>query len=129
MRLASLALIGLAVAAIGLALLTVGGPGQARAERRDQARMNDLHSLARQVICLRRQGLAPDGHSDTCPEAAHRRDPLTDAPYRVDAVSDEAVRVCAVFETRMTGQWWADRDDFDPETGCLIVRMQDAGRW
>ena len=128
MRPASLALIGLSFAAVVLALWTVGGPGQARAERRDQARMNDLHSLAQHVICLHRQGLGAGDRADICPETARRPDPLTGEPYRVERVSDEAVRVCAAFETRMTGQWWANRDDFDPQTGCLVVRMHDTGR-
>ncbi|MCC5969211.1 MAG: hypothetical protein JJU15_04630 [Pararhodobacter sp.] len=129
MRLASIALIVLAVAAIALALWTVGGPGQARAERRDQTRMNDLRNHASHLACLHRQGLGPAGKADACPQGEHRSDPLTGAPYRVDVVSDEVVRICAVFETRMTSMRWANRNDFDIETGCLTVRTREAARW
>lgn len=128
MRFASLALIVLTIGAIGLALWTIGGPGQARAERRDQVRMNDLQSLAQHFICLNRAGIGPDGQSDACPEAARRTDPLTHEPYRVTEVSDTAIRLCAAFETPTTQQWWANRDDFDARTGCLIVRMPNPGQ-
>lgn len=129
MRMASLALIGLAVAMIALGIWTVGGPEQARAERRDQQRMSDLNSLAHHLACLHRQGLEPDDRAEACPEAARRTDPRTDEPYRVDAISEEVVRVCARFETRLSRQWWAGREDFDAETGCLVARLRDPGRW
>ncbi len=128
MRLASLALIALAAGAIALGVWTVGGPEQARAERRDQQRMNDLHSLAHHLACLHRQGLESDARSEACPEAARRPDPLTGAPYRAEAASAAFVRVCADFETRMPRHWWAWRDDFDPETGCLVVSLRNDDR-
>jgi hypothetical protein len=130
MRSASLALIGLTVGLIVLALWTIGGPEQARAERRDQERMNDLHSLAQHLICLNRQGLEPGDRSEACPDAARRpNDPLADDPYRVEAVSEEFVRVCANFETGLTGHWWGNSNDFDLETGCLTVRERDPSHW
>jgi len=129
MRIASLALIGLAAAMIAFGVWTVGGPEQARAERRDQQRMNDLNSLAHHLACLHRHGLEPDDRSEACPEAARRPDPRTGESYRVDAVSEDFVRVCARFETRLSRHWWAGRDDFDTETGCLVVTMRDTGRW
>jgi hypothetical protein len=129
MRMASLALIGLAVAMIALGVWTIGGPEQARAERRDQQRMNDLHSLAHHLACLHRQGLEPGDRSEACPESARPTDPRTGEPYQVEAVTDDFVRVCAHFETRLSRQWWAGRDDFDADTGCLVVRMGDRGRW
>ncbi|MCC5988913.1 MAG: hypothetical protein JJT95_14630 [Pararhodobacter sp.] len=129
MRFASLALIGLAVVMIALGVWTVGGPEQARAERRDQQRMNDLSSLAHHLACLHRQGLEPDGRAAACPEAARRTDPLTGEPYRVDEVSEEFVRVCARFETRLSRHWWVGREDFDTETGCLVLTLRDTGRW
>lgn len=130
MRSASLALIGLTVGLIVLGLLTIGGPEQARAEQRDQERMNDLQSLAQHLICLNRQGLEADDRSEACPEAARGLyDPLTGDHYRVDAVSEGFVRVCARFETKFVGRWLVNSNDFDIDTGCLTVRMRDARNW
>jgi hypothetical protein len=129
MRIPALALIGLAAVMIVLALWTVGGPEQARAERRDQVRMNDLQNLAHHLMCLRRLGLGVDEQSDACPEGARRTDPLSGEPYPVEAVSGDVVRLCADFETRLPGQWWADRDDFNPSTGCLVATMREARPW
>lgn len=130
MRSASLALIGLTVGLIVLGLVTVGGPERALAERRDQERVNDLHSLARHLICLQRQRLEAGDRSEACPEAARGLfDPLTDDHYRVDAVSEEFVRVCVSFETELTGHWLGNNNDFDLDTGCLTVRARDSGNW
>lgn len=128
MRIASFALISMAVAAIVLALVAVGGPGQARAERRDQTRMNDLHSLGQHITCLHRLGLGPDDSAPLCPENARRADPLTGEPYRIAMVADEGVRVCAVFETRAIGAWWSGSDDFDRDSGCLVIRTHESER-
>lgn len=129
MRIPALALIGLASVMIVLSLWTVGGPEQARAERRDQARMNDLQSLAQHLTCLHRLGLGIDEQSDACPESARRSDPLRGEPYRVEVVSGDVVRLCADFETRLPSQWWSNRDDFNDDTGCLVVTMREARPW
>ena len=125
MRTASLALIAVAAGVIGLGVWTVGGPGQARAERRDQERMADLSTLARHQACLQRQGLEPDDRSDRCPGGAPRTDPLSGDPYQVETA--DGLRVCARFETPLPRQRWGDRDDFDPDTGCLLVGAQAVG--
>lgn len=127
MRPAALALIAFAAAMIAVGIWTVGGPGQARAERRDQQRMNDLQGLAHHLICLHGEGLGSDDTSPGCPPPERRTDPLTGAPYRVETASSALARVCAEFETRLPRQWhgWAD---FDRDTGCLVVRMRDARR-
>ncbi len=129
MRSARVALIGLAAGMIGLGLWTVGGPEQARAERRDQMRRTDLHSLARHLACLHREGLEPDARTPACPETARRTDPLTGAPYRVEALSAQLVHVCAEFETGLPRQGWGPRDDFDPDTGCLVLALREMERW
>lgn len=95
MRMAGLVLIILTVAVAAAGVWTVGGPGQARAERRDQERMTDLNSLARHLACLHRQGLEPGDSSDACPTTARRTDPRSNEPYEVQAVTDDFVRVCA----------------------------------
>lgn len=128
MRAASLALIVLTAIMIAGALWTVGGPEQARAERRDQTRMNDLQSLGQHLICLHGEGLGIGDRSDACPDAARRLDPLTGEPYRVQVVSDDVIRLCADFETRLSRQWWAGHNDFDPDAGCLVVRLREPVR-
>lgn len=129
MRIASLTLIGLAVVLVAIGVWTVGGPEQARAERRDQTRMSDLNSLAHHLACLHRQGLAPDDRSEACPEGGHRMDPRTGELYRIEAVTADLIRVCAQFETRLARQWQVGRNDFDTETGCLAVTMRGMDRW
>ena len=124
MRATGFTLIAVAAGVIGLGLWTVGGPGQARAERRDEVRMADLRDLGRHQACLQRQGLAPGDRSDSC-RGETRRDPLSGDPYRVEIAG--GLRVCARFETGLPRQRWAERDGFDPDTGCLWVGPQTEG--
>lgn len=106
-KLAGLMLVGLSAAAIGLGLWQVGGPEQARAERRDEMRLADLRAHMAYRRCMT-EGEAP------CGEPPPLLDAFTGAPYRL-----EVSRVCADFE----------RPDRLPEytrdalsDGCLTLR-------
>ena len=122
MRASALALILLSLAVVVAAVVTIGGPEQARAERRDAQRMSDLNALGRHLTCLLDQGLAPDDISDICPQPARLTDPKTDMPYQIIQISAATARVCAEFERPAGTDAFAYRADFDRDTGCLIVR-------
>ncbi|WP_212524921.1 hypothetical protein [Actibacterium sp. MT2.3-13A] len=121
-RLAQIALAALVAALVVFGLLTVGGPGKGRMERRDATRLSDLQDLGQYVRCVANTqdktlpaGLAP---VETCQRELRLADPFTGAPYLYQRVSDTAYRLCAGFED--TG-WVAEarERDLDPATGCL----------
>ena len=123
---ASIAIILIAGALIGGGLVLTGGPGQARKERRDQERSDDLNALVRLVDCLANanQGrlpdrLKPDGE---CNWLTQLNDPFTGAPYEYVVTGPRSYRLCAAFETPpgLTGRLWK-RD----ANGC-ITRQYDA---
>lgn len=78
----------LALGAVVLGLWQTGGPEQARAERRDDMRKQDLRALASHKACLRRAD-----PNVNCGDIPQQTDRFTDIPYRI-----EADRVCATFE-------------------------------
>ena len=100
---ASLAIAALALIAVVLGLILGGGPMQARKERRDDMRLDDLMRLSNHINCLAVQGdrivmptdFAP---TDGCPGPIRMADPYTDAPYRIEALADNRYRLCAGFE-------------------------------
>ena len=116
----------MAVGVIAAALWTTGGPGTARAERRDDVRLADLDALHRHLTCLRDAGLVPDiaTHSEGCP-APRRADPWTGQPYRVSRVTDMSFRLCASFETTLPRDHWRAGQGFDRDTGCMIRNLPD----
>lgn len=115
-----IALVVLVALVIVVGLITVGGPGAGREERRDRARMSDLRDLSRHTICIAQVqgGNLPEALVEDASCTAEKRlnDPFTDAPYIYTRVSDIAYRLCADFEApeRLTGNSKLDR-----ETGCV----------
>ena len=122
MRAPAIALIVLSLGVVVGAVATIGGPEQARAERRDAQRMTDLNALGRHLNCLLDQGLALDDPSDVCPQPPRVTDPKTDMPYQITRTAPDIARVCAEFERPARTDAFAYRADFDRDTGCLIVR-------
>ena len=134
---ALMALVTLAAIAAGLAL--VGGPGEARRQRQDAARLEALSRVATALSCP-----APDAGTapDALPEALTTnalaaycggrhlaadalRDPVTGAPIRYERRGERDFALCTAFhnpaaivEVRLApfGAW------FDPATGCLSGR-------
>lgn len=125
MRAPALALVIFSLAVVLAAVATIGGPEQARAERRDAQRMSDLHSLGRHVSCLLDQALELDDTSDTCPPPPRVTDPQTGAPYQVIRTAPDVVRLCAEFERPTGSDNLAYRADFDRDAGCLILRRAE----
>lgn len=99
---ASMGLAGLALAAVIAGLVLTGGPVQARKERRDETRSDDLMAIARQVECLADTfGALPTEVSATevCPFTGRLADPFTGAAYSYTPLNTRSWRLCAVFET------------------------------
>mgnify|MGYP003458979147 CR=1 FL=1 len=118
----AMALTVVAAIAIGAGLALTGGPGQARKERRDQQRADDLSTLAGLVECLAgtNRGQLPDRLAVTlqCDWQAALNDPYTGQPYRYEATGPRSYRLCAGFETPPP-----DRERFGPfmrdAEGCI----------
>ena len=123
-----LGLVVLAVAAIGLALWSMGGIHSGRVETRDNARMQDLHQLANFVRCVANaedgvlpQTLAPDSRCMSTPPLADRFD---DTPYRYEVTSARGFSLCARFERAETLNTYSNASRmFDRDTGCLNVMI------
>ena len=105
--------------AVAAGLWTIGGPLQARAERRDAQRLYDLRTLAYHLACLRQHGQPAEGQDPRCPEPRSHLDPFTGAPYRIDQGADGMIRVCSEFETDRRQFALLPRGEFDADTGCL----------
>lgn len=130
MRSAGAAIIALAAGSIIAGLLTVGGPWQARQDRRDEMRLQDITAIGRHLKCL--HGLATDPHRSgdplvECGEEPRMEDPYTGVPYRVDTTAAAEARVCADFETAPDPPAWlvGGRGRFDPLSGCLTLPLRN----
>ncbi|MDG1739141.1 MAG: hypothetical protein P8L68_01270 [Paracoccaceae bacterium] len=118
--LAVISVIAIGMAAIGL--FVSGGPSVGKAERRDQARIEDLYELRELTFCLAETagGVLPKiiDNSDTCARDIMFNDPYDDVPYVYEWISERSYKYCASFEypERITIY---DSASFDPTTGCI----------
>lgn len=99
---------------------------QARKERRDEARIEDLQRIAAHVGCLAGEsGLRrlPADLSPTpgCPGPVPLADNRTGEAYRVEPLDAGKYRLCAGFELPPTNQppWMATRRDGD----CIVEEL------
>ena len=128
---ASIGIAVLAVVAIGLGLVLGGGPIQARKERRDETRLDDLTRLSSHIDCLSRQGdqfVMPTDFSETdgCPGPVRLDDPYTGAAYRIEPLPEARYRLCADFELppdENRPRWVARRRDGH----CVVHDLPRAG--
>ena len=125
MRLPAIGLVIVIVLAVAAALWTIGGPEQARAERRDMTRWQDLQALAWHIDCLLLDGKAISELSDTCPNPPRTDDPYSGNSYVVDQVTDRHITLCTTFETDLSrlAPYISDQRA-DPERGCVVIRRQ-----
>lgn len=119
---ATAALAVVAALLVGAGLWLGGGPDQARKERRDRQRLDDLTVLQALVGCLARanhdqlpERLTP---SPQCNWPAELKDPFTGQPYRYAVTGPNSYRLCADFETPApaegrSGPFTRDKD------GCI----------
>ncbi len=123
-RNATWALAALALGLVCTALFLVGGPETARAERRDDVRINMIRDMAQ---CLNE---LPQDAKDALPAEAAQgmdcapndrwKDPQTGEPYRLEKRGSGGVAVCARFELPdRLGYAYAGR--LDRKTGCFMA--------
>ena len=120
--LAKWGLIGIAVAAVVVGLIAIGGPQSARETRRDAQRLDDLDDIRSFIECFARatDQTVPgslEGH-DICNWEVPYRDPFSKEPYEYVKLSDTAYRLCATFDNP---QRLVDRLSLplDVESGCI----------
>lgn len=117
---------GLAVAAIAGGLAVTGGPGQGRAERRDDLRLADLMAIAGHLDCRADAGggvvtdLSP---SPACPAIVRASDPFTGTAYRVEVVDAQNLRLCAGFDLPQPSGALQPRDRGVGADGCIVHRL------
>lgn len=129
MRRSVIALMSVIVIALAAALWTIGGPSQARAERRDMTRWQDLQLLAWHIDCLLLDSRPMTGESDVCPNPPRWTDPFLDEPYVVDQVTEHHITLCAAFETNLSQIIFDSvAQRHDPQRGCVVIRRQVQAR-
>lgn len=124
--LATLALGGLAALLVGAGLVMVGGPEEARQQKRDEARGYALSKLARcmaQLPAAEFDALPPELAADTpCVEDDNWRDAETGAPFRLVRGEGGDFSLCAVFEKPASVRRNFYEQRFDPATGCITAK-------
>ncbi|WP_323779834.1 hypothetical protein [Thalassovita sp.] len=122
-RLSQITLTALVAGLVVFGLLTVGGPGKGRMEKRDETRWSDLQELSAYIRCVAdTDGETLPGSLDpavgTCQRDLRLEDPFNGAPYNYARVSDTAYRLCAGFEDP---DWLVETGGavIDRATGCV----------
>lgn len=122
------------VLSLAIGFWSTGGPGQARRDRVDALRLEDLSQIAQALHCGRNTGqdaaplpdtLTLDSLTGYCPgwsvlTAETLVDPLTGAPYAYHRLGEQRFEICAGFYDAPRA--WARRTlsyPFDTATGCL----------
>ena len=126
-----ISVIAVVLAALVGGLAVVGGPGHARAEKRDDIRRADLRRIADRIICEEGGQAAFKRACRGADEALH--DPLTGAAYEVTR-RDGTFKVCATFEVAQQeaedSAHWQGLLHFEGVRGCLhYVRTPASGQW
>lgn len=127
-RLALAALGGLAALLVVAGLAAVGGPEEARRQRRDEARIAALSDLARcmaQLPAAEFDVLPPEMAAGIpCADGDTWRDAQTGAPFRLVRGDGGAFSLCASFENPAAVRRTFYGQSFDPATGCLAAKRE-----
>ena len=123
----------LLVAALGYAFWLVGGPGQARMDARDQARLRNLEIVIGHLRCTDPSVVLPDALRDIADTRYCDRsmwgfdDAVTneDLPMVYTRLSDTEFRLCQEFEDmdRLSSLLRLP-EGLDPATGCYTGRLR-----
>lgn len=119
MRAPLIALSVLVLSGVLAGLWTVGGPNQARSERRDAIRLDDLNALNWHLRCLDRTGEGLDRDVADCPERPRDHDPFTGELYRIEVLSTGHLLLCAQFENDLPAAPWRHARTSRTDPGCL----------
>lgn len=113
----------LAALLVGAGLMVVGGPDQARAERRDDARLLALRNYAECLSHLPIEALT-NASADTC--EAEIKPPLPQGEsLRFETVGSTKVRVCSRFEYPDRLPRYGFEGELDVTSGCLTRELTD----
>ena len=126
-RLLCVGVLAVVLGALVAGLSVVGGPGHARAEKRDDQRRADLRRIADAVIC---EAGGQANFARACRGVAEATDPLTGVPYDV-VRGEDSLEVCATFETvQKAAIPRRERLHFEGSRGCLrYERVPTSGQW
>ena len=123
------------------ALMSVGGPGHARMEKRDAQRAQDLLALGEFYRCTlpagadTETGVAPSPkHCSGKQQAPTAKDPLTGQPYEMTRKGERGFEVCATFELededRNTVPYFKQQIKRTGKQGCAVYERHAAtGIW
>lgn len=127
-HLALAALGGLAALLVVAGLVAVGGPEEARRQRRDEARIAALSDLA---LCMAHlpaaefDALPPEMTAGIpCADGDDWRDAQTGTPFRLVRGEGGAFSLCAAFENPASVRRNFYGQSFDPATGCLAAKRE-----
>jgi hypothetical protein len=108
---AALAVLGAVVAA----LIVLGSPGEQRARRLDDRRLDDLREIAGAVdLHWTREGRLVASVEEVRAELrpSSDRDPETGEPYFYEPLGDHRYRLCATFNRASATEGYKPRDEF-----------------
>jgi len=124
------AAIVIVIAAIVAGLFVIDGPGEARLERLDAARVEDLRRIEQEVANVWRRTDALPPSLDSL-RATNRLpadgvvDPTTGAPYDYRVLSDSTYELCATFDrasdTPPASYTWTDIGAHDAGRQCFTL--------
>jgi hypothetical protein len=130
-RIAQAGLALLATLLIGAGLMAVGGPEEARRQRRDDDRHQAIFQLARCFAGLDKaefDSLPPQVAASTpCVTIYGWSDPQTAEPYRFQREDDGSFSVCATFEKPDSLRRDRSEPTLDPATGCVSGQWKGKG--
>ncbi len=106
----------LVILAIGAAFKILGSPAQQRRVSLDQARVQDLGNIARQLkIRAEETSAAESKLPEQLPEELNFvRDPVTDEPYDYQRLSESTYELCATFAAN-SSEYARDESWFDSQ--------------
>lgn len=132
-RLALFAVAALLLGALGYAFWIVGGPGQARVDARDQARLRNLETVIGHLRCTDPSVVLPENLRDIadtryCDRSMWGFDNAVtneELPMVYTRLSDSEYRLCQTFEDldRLSGLLRLP-EGLDPATGCYTGRLR-----
>jgi hypothetical protein len=130
-RIAQAGLALLAALLIGAGLMAVGGPEEARRQRRDDDRLSTIIQLSGCFSRLDRaefDALPPQVTARTpCVSELGWSDPQTSEPYRFQRGEGDSFSVCATFEKPDSLRRFTGDREVNPATGCVSGQWKGKG--
>ncbi len=133
--------VAVVVAAVIAAIIAIGGPFEAREDRFDKLRFNDLVSIAKTLACDAKKEVSPDlpdklsrkNLGPYCNSSRIKTKMLTDnetgEPYTYHRVNARSFKICAEFYNvakikRESTRRYSGRIAFNTKTGCISGKLR-----